>query len=145
MSEVDEFLARVMPRQHEADTALHNGDARPRKALWSHHNPVTVLGAARTVTGWPDVEQLFDWLGGNFSNCESYQCEVIAAGASGDLGFVVGHERTTVSIAGEPPSSYELRVTLIFRKEAGEWKEIHRHADPWPDTAGAKEQLARLR
>ena len=145
MSEVGQFLAQVMPRQHEAEIALHNGDAGPRKALWSHHSPVTVLGAAKTVSGWPDVERLFDWLAGNFSNCESYHCEVIAAGASGDLGFVVGHERTTASVAGQPPSPYELRVTLIFRREAGEWREVHRHADPWPNTAGAQEQLARLR
>jgi len=145
MSEVDQFLAQVMPRQHEAEIALHNGDSGPRKALWSHHNPVTVLGAAKMASGWPDVEKLFDWLAGNFSNCESYQCEVIAAGASGDLGFVVGHERTTASVAGQPPSPYELRVTLVFRREAGEWREFHRHADPWPNTAGAQEQLARLR
>lgn len=33
--EVDKFLAAVLPLQHEADTALHTGDAKPRKALWS--------------------------------------------------------------------------------------------------------------
>jgi hypothetical protein len=62
MSEVDEFLSAVLPRQHEADLALHNGDALPRKMLWSHGDPVSVLGAAKTVSGWPEVEGLFDWL-----------------------------------------------------------------------------------
>ena len=64
MSEVDEFLAAVLPVQLEAETALHNGDAEPRKALWSHTAPVTVFGAAKTVSGWREVEQLFDWLAG---------------------------------------------------------------------------------
>lgn len=144
MSEVDEFLAAVLPVQLEAETALHNGDAAPRKALWSHTSPVTVFGAAKTVSGWREVEQLFDWLAGNFSNCQSCDCEVIAAGASGDLGYLVGHERTTASVGGHEPTPYELRVTLIFRREGGKWKEVHRHADPWPETKGAHQQLARF-
>ena len=145
MSEVDEFLAAVLARQQEADTALHNGDPAPRKALWSHGDPVSVFGAARTVSGWTEVERLFDWLAGNFSDCESYRCEVLAAGASGDLAYLVGHEHTTASVAGAAPAPYELRVTLLFRRELGEWKEFHRHADPWPETHGAQEQLARFK
>ena len=145
MTELDEFLAAVLPRQHQADAAIHNGDAGPRKALWSHKEPVTVLGAIKTVSGRSEVERLFDWLAQNFSNCESYHCEVIAAGVSGDLGYVVGHERTTASVGGEQPKPYELRVTLIFRREGGEWKAVHRHADPWPNSQGAQEQLAQLK
>jgi ketosteroid isomerase-like protein len=144
-SELDEFLAAVLPLQREADTALHTGDANLRKALWSHIAPVTIFGAAKTVSGWVEVEQLFDWLAGNFSNCQSYDCEVVAAGVSGDLGYILGHERTTASVAGEPPTPYELRVTLIFRREGDEWKEVHRHADPWPETHGAHQQLSRLK
>jgi ketosteroid isomerase-like protein len=145
MTELDEFLAAVLPRQHEADAAIHNGDAALRRALWSHNEPVTVLGAAKTVSGWSEVEKVFDSLASNLSNCESYHCEVIAAGVSGDLGYVVGHERTTASVGGQQPKPYELRVTLIFRREGGEWKAVHRHADAWPDSQGAQEQIARLK
>lgn len=35
MSELDDFLAAVLPRQNEVETALHRGDAAPRKAFWS--------------------------------------------------------------------------------------------------------------
>ena len=145
MTEVDEFLATVLPLQHQADTALHNGDAGPRKALWSQKDPVTVLGAAKMASGRSVVEQLFEWLATNFSNCESYQCEIIAAGVSSDLGYIVGHERTKASVAGQQPTPYELRVTLVFRREDGEWKEVHRHADPWPGTLGAQQQLTRFK
>ena len=144
MSEVDEFLSAVLPRQHEAELALHNGDAGPRKMLWSHKDPVTVLGAARTASGWAAVEALFDWLASNFSNCISTELEVTASGVSGDQGYVVGTERTTASVGGESPVPYSLRVTLVFRRENGEWKAVHRHADPMPGVQSTLEQLGRF-
>jgi hypothetical protein len=33
VSETEDFLATMIPRQVEAETALHNGDAAPRMAL----------------------------------------------------------------------------------------------------------------
>ncbi len=144
MSEVDEFLAAVLPRQSQADLALLNGDSGPRKMLWSHEDPVTVLGAARTVSGWHEVESLFDWLGSNFSNGDLYELDVTAANVSGDLGYVVGAEHSRASVGGEASAPIELRVTLIFRREDGEWKEVHRHADPIPGIRSTDEQLGRL-
>jgi ketosteroid isomerase-like protein len=41
----------VLPRLLAADTALHNGDAAPRKAMWSTTEPVTLFGAAMMTTG----------------------------------------------------------------------------------------------
>jgi len=113
--------------------------------LWSHKDPVTVSGAAKTVSGWPEVEGLFDWLASNFTNGTSYELEVAAAGVSGDLGYVVGPEHSMASVAGEGPARIELRVTLIFRREHGEWKEVHRHADPIPGIQSTLEQLARFK
>ena len=145
MGEVDEFLEAVLPRQRQADLALLNGDSRPRKVLWSHEAPVTVLGAAKTVSGWAEVESLFDWLAANFSNGTSYELDVTAAGVSGDLGYVAGAEHSKASVRGEAPAAIALRVTLIFRRENGEWKEIHRHADPIPGIRSTHEQLGRFR
>ena len=55
---------------------------------------------------------------------------MIAAGASDDLAYTVGFEHTTASVRGGPPSAYVLRVTTVFHRENGEWKVVHRHADP---------------
>jgi ketosteroid isomerase-like protein len=145
MGDSDELLAAVLPRQRQAELALLNGDTGPRKLLWSHKDPVTILGAARTVSGWPEVESLFDWLASNFSNGALYELDVTAAGVSGDLGYIVGAERSSASIGGEAPATIALRVTLIFRREDGEWKEVHRHADPIPGVRSTHEQLDRLR
>ncbi len=83
MGDVDEFLAAVLPRQRQAELALLDADSGPRKSLWSHKDPVTILGAAKTVSGWPEVETLFDWLASNFSNGALYELDVTAAGVSG--------------------------------------------------------------
>lgn len=143
LGETEDFLGSVMPQLREADTALHNGDASPRMAMWSHNDPVTVFGALLSVSGWDEVGRAFEWLASRFSN-GSYDYEVTAAGASGDLGYIVGIEHTTASVGGAPPEAYELRVTTILRREDGDWKVVHRHADPIPDSDAARRQLARI-
>ncbi|MBT2531508.1 nuclear transport factor 2 family protein [Arthrobacter sp. ISL-48] len=133
MDDVDAFLEDVMPGLTEADTALHNGDAEPRKGLWSRSDPVTLFGAAMTKIGAEEVASSFDFLAARFSNCASFEYQVIAAGVSGDLAYVVGAEHTTASIGGGPPSPFALRVTTIFRRDGGVWRIVHRHGDAFPD------------
>ena len=132
---VDEFVADVLPRLTAADTAMHDGDAQPRKSLWSRTEPVTLFGAAASDVGRFAIEGRGDRLGTRFSDCRSFDYEVVAAGVSGDLGYLVGTEHTTASIGGAPPVSYSLRVTTVLRREDGEWRVVHRHADRAPDSA----------
>jgi ketosteroid isomerase-like protein len=144
MADVDDFLAAVLPRLTAADTAIHNGDAGPRIALWSRKDPVTLFGALQTTTGWREIAPIFEMLASRFSNCESFEYEVIAAGVSGDLAYVVGVEHTTAAVSDAPPQAYALRVTTVFRREDGEWRVVHRHADPVPDSESTHAQLGRL-
>jgi ketosteroid isomerase-like protein len=141
VTETEEFLASMLPLLEAADTALHNGDAGPRKAMWSRTEPLTLFGAAMMTTGWPQIEATFDVLEQRFSDCTSFEIEVVAAGASRDLAYLVAFEQTTASIGGAPPVPYSLRVTTIFRREQGEWKIVHRHADPLPTDAAARDHL----
>jgi ketosteroid isomerase-like protein len=131
MTELDSFLDAMLPQLTAADTALHNGDARPRKALWSRQDPITLFGAAVTTRGWDDINSTFDWLATRFSNCTAFDYRVTGAGISGDLAYLVGLEHTTASIGGDPASPYVLRVTTIFRREDDAWKIVHRHGDPY--------------
>jgi ketosteroid isomerase-like protein len=132
MSDLDDFLATTLPRQVEAEEALHNGDPAPRLAMWSTQDPVTVLGAVQSASGWDEVSRLFRWLGSGFSDCTSYRFELVAAGVSGDLAYTVGYEHTSVSWDGVPMEPYILRVTHAYRREDGEWRIVHRHADAPP-------------
>jgi ketosteroid isomerase-like protein len=48
-----------------------------------------------------------------------------------DLGYVVQIERAKAKIgAREEITPYAVRATNIFRHEDGDWKMVHRHADP---------------
>ena len=100
---VEEFLAAVLPRLTEADTALHNGNPDLRRAMWSHKDPVTLFGAVATKTGWDEIGPTFDWLASTFSNCESFEYEVVAAGVSDDLAYNTGIEHATASVGGGAP------------------------------------------
>lgn len=136
MSELDDFLADVLPRQIAAEEALHNGDATPRLAMWSTQNPVTLFGALTSKRGPDEVSQTFRWLASRFSACTSYRFELVAAGASGDLAYTVGYEHSALSVDGVPAEPYTLRVTHVYRRENGEWKIVHRHGDRLPVDQG---------
>ena len=47
------------------------------------------------------------------------------------MAYTVGYEHARASVNGEP-RQYSLRVTQVYRREDGEWKVAHRHADTLP-------------
>src|SRR5215211_2632450 len=100
MTDRDDFLAWVKTALYEAELALHNGDAAPRRALWSRNEPVSVLGAWRNAHGQHELDELFSSLGKSFSDCTSYAFELQA---------------------------YD--VAQVYRREGGEWQVAHRHGD----------------
>ena len=131
MSERDDFLRWARSDLRDAERALHNGDAAPRFAIWSRNDPVTVLGAWRSASGHQEVSDLFRQLESTFSECASYSHDIIAADVTGDMAYTVGYEHTQASVNGEP-RKYTLRVTQVYRREDGQWKVAHRHADTLP-------------
>jgi ketosteroid isomerase-like protein len=124
----DEFIAWTESRLRDAETALHNGDPGPRLMLWSTREPVSVMGAWLSGTGQEDVRDLFRTLAETFSDCTSHVYEIVAADVIGDMAFTTGYERTQAVVNGER-RRYVLRVTQAYRREAGEWRVAHRHAD----------------
>jgi ketosteroid isomerase-like protein len=128
MTDRDDFLAWVASALYEAELALHNGDAGPRRALWSRNEPVSVLGAWRNAHGQRELDELFTLLAASFSDCTSFAFELQAYDVIGDMAFTAGLEHTSTSVNGEP-RTYTLRATQVYRREGGEWKVAHRHGD----------------
>ena len=112
MTDTKQFLDEMMPRIHQAETALHNGDAGPRFEMWSHTDPVTVFGAAFNPIGWAEVGPMFEKLASRFSNCSSCEWEMVAADVGDDFAYLLAIEPTTASVGGSEPTPYILRRTL---------------------------------
>ena len=91
-----------------------------------------MLGAMKDVIGPEEARQVFRWLATRFSNLTDYRFELEAAGASGDLAYTLGYEYISFSMDGGPVQPITLRVTHVYRREDGEWKIVHRHADSLP-------------
>jgi ketosteroid isomerase-like protein len=132
MGDRDDFLIWVKTTLYDAELALHNGDPAPRRALWSSSDPVSVLGAWRNAVGQEELDELFTALGKSFSDCTAYAFELQAYDVVGDMAYTAGLEHTSGSVDGQP-RTYTLRATQVYRREGGEWKVSHRHADTVTD------------
>ena len=131
MRQHEEFVIWVHTVLRDAEVAVHNGDASPRRAIWSRNDPVTVLGAWKNASGQAELDELFAHLAASFSDCTSYEFELLEAEVFGDVAYTAGFEHTSASVNGVP-STYTLRATQIYRREDGEWKVAHRHGSAPP-------------
>jgi ketosteroid isomerase-like protein len=93
---------------------------------------VTVLGAWKNANGQQELDELFDRLSGTFSDCTSYEFELLEAQVRGDTTYTVGFEHTSTSVNGVP-RTYTLRATQIYRREDGQWRVAHRHGSAPPE------------
>jgi ketosteroid isomerase-like protein len=123
-------LHRAVDRLAEASEAFLNGDHTAIADHLSTTPDVTLFGGfGATATGRDAVIERLAWASARFrSGTLTY--EPIASGSSGRLGYAIGIERGTATIAGtDEPRPIVLRVTHLFRLEDDRWRVIHRHAD----------------
>jgi len=108
--------------------------------MTSRQDPVTLFGARVPLRrGSDEVSDALRWLAGRWSDVSDSRFDLVAAGVSGDLAYIVGFEHIANSVLGDPVEPYTLRVTHVLRREDGEWRIAHRHADrvPADQTASA--------
>ena len=121
-----EFLSRV----DNAQVQLQQGVPEPYKALWSHRDDITLAGGfgGRIEQGWTQVSKRLDWAGSNFVDGRN-EIHRLAFSSSGDVGYLVQTEHVMFKTPAALTSERNYRVTMLFRRENGEWRIIHRHAD----------------
>jgi ketosteroid isomerase-like protein len=126
-AEFDAMLARVDGAQLE----LQNGSPQAFKSLWSRADDITLAGGfgGSVEKGWDQISRRLDWVGAQFSK-GTHAHQRIVSGVSGDLGYVVQTEQIRFHVPGQASATMrDYRVTMLFRREAGGWRIIHRHAD----------------
>jgi ketosteroid isomerase-like protein len=124
-----EFLARF----EEGTSRFINGDPTLWKANASQRDDVTIMGAwGAAEVGWDEAGARYDWAAARFlESGAKVNVEYLASGVSGDFAYTIANEHSEALIVGQDKlAPMALRVTHLFRLEDGEWKLIHRHADP---------------
>jgi ketosteroid isomerase-like protein len=125
-------LGAFLAQYHRALDAFFGGDATLAKALYSHGDDATLANPfGPVVTGWRQVEPTMDRAASNYRDGKATRFETIATCVTPGLAYLVEIERFEAKIGGgEQIASGALRVTSILRPEHGDWKVVHRHADP---------------
>ena len=109
------------------------GNPEPVKKLFSHRDDVSLANPlGPPAHGWEQVAQTIERAASNLTDGEFLGAEIIERNITPELAYAVWLERATAKVGGEEDIfvPIALRVTMIFRPEDGEWKVVHRHADP---------------
>ncbi len=110
---------------------LVEGRPDPFKALWSHADDVVIMGAfGGYERGWEEVGARLDWASKGIAATDR-SVENVVTVVNDDLAYTVDLEHMTRHI-GDHPQPRTLRCTQAYRREAGEWKVVLRHADELP-------------
>ena len=127
----NENIADLAARSTRAYTALMKGDAVTYAAIMKHTQDFTLMQpfGGKVVHGFEASPEHLARLGGFFKNGDFKQ-EVIQSISSGDFSVLLTIEHQSVEVGGLAQQEWPLRVTLVFRREGGEWLLAHRHADP---------------
>jgi ketosteroid isomerase-like protein len=125
-------LAQAIEHYHRAVDAFVKGDPEPQKKMLSHRDDVTLANPlGPPARGWSEVEKTLERAVSYLREGESKNFERISGYAAADLAYIVEIERAQAKVGGaDELAPISLRVTTIFRREDGEWKVLHRHADP---------------
>lgn len=123
---------QAVEQYHQALDAFVRGDPGPDKKLFSRRDDVTLANPlGPPAHGWSEVEKTMEAAAAWLREGEPIRFERISGYAAADLAYIVEIERTQGKIRGaEDTVSMSLRTTTIFRLEDGQWKIVHRHADP---------------
>ena len=125
-------IQQVVGKYHSACDEFSRGDSVPVKMLFSHRDDVTLANSfGPAVRGWANVSEALDFASSRFKEGGVTGFEQIAMYDTHELVTLLEVENWKGKVSGrQDESTFVLRVTSTFRLEDGDWKLIHRHADP---------------
>ena len=127
----EQEIAKVLERTEAASNSWMQGVWSGYRSIVAHDEDVSIYGpfgggAASGFAAWDAIGQTATK---QFRHGQS-KIKLVHAYASGDLLVLVLLEEQSGEIGGVTNQPWSLRVTQVYRREAGEWLVIHRHADP---------------
>jgi ketosteroid isomerase-like protein len=123
--------AELVRRSAEANAALLRGDVARYRSLVTLTEDFTLFSpfGGRPTRGAEMTEARWESMGRFFAHGTLRQ-EVVETYATAEMVVLAVIERARGEVGGLPAQDWPLRVTLVYRREGGEWRLAHRHADP---------------
>jgi ketosteroid isomerase-like protein len=127
----DGGVGEAMARLRAAMNAVVTGDARAMKALCSHRDDVTSFyGWGGYEKGWDQVSRRWDWAAAQFKGGGPVRYQELTTVITAELAYTTAIETIRTGLDGlAEPTEWSNRVTHVFRREDGEWRLVHRHAN----------------
>jgi ketosteroid isomerase-like protein len=128
-----EDVDRLIERFRLSMDGFLKGDPEPTKRVFSHKDDVTLANPyGPPARGWDEVAKVTEHAASQVRDGQMTGFKTITKYVTDELAYVVWIERPKAKVGGsEEITPFALRVTMIFRpEEDGEWKIVHRHADP---------------
>ena len=131
MAAADDF-EEVLEQYHLALDEIMKGSAEGYKRVYSRRDDVTLANPfGPPARGWDEVAPILERAASHYRDGEASGFENVAKYTTAELAYTVEIERCQAKVEGrDDVRPIAVRVTTIFRSEEGEWKVVHRHADP---------------
>lgn len=122
---------QFMKRREQAANAYVNGDAAPIGRLATRVSPATFFGPIwGHVQGAEQLWSTHERGAAQFDAGGASTLEIPQTGADDGVGYWVGLQHATARLRGSAEATpMTLRVTEVSRREDGDRKLVHRHAD----------------
>ena len=130
---VEDEIRQASEQFYEALAHEINGDSGPMMEVWSHGSDVTVMHPlGGRETGWEEVRASWEQAAQAFSEGQVSLVSLVVVPLADDVAYTLGTEHGQAKL-GDETVGIDWRVTNIYRREGGEWKMVHHHADVSPE------------
>jgi ketosteroid isomerase-like protein len=128
----DPEINTLVERATQAHAALMRGDVERHRALVPLGDDFTLMAPFGGQPSHGGVRSNAEWaaIGRFFVNGRDSTLELVQAWRTADMVVLAVIERTHVEVGATALQHWALRVTLVFRRDNGQWLLVHRHADP---------------
>jgi ketosteroid isomerase-like protein len=122
----EDFRKRV----DAAVLAVMNGDSSAWEAIYSHEADATLFGGwgGPGERGWDQLAARWRMVKSRYRS-STLQVERISEHVTPDMAVTVELARGDAKFSDGSSGPIALRVTHVFRREHGQWRLVHRHAD----------------
>ena len=130
-NEPDSTVTALLEKSNQSNAALMRGEIDRYREIVTYSDDFTLMspfggepthGRDLTPDRWAAMGRFFK--NGTFSQ------DIVQTYSSPDMVVLALVEHCTSEVGGLPLQEWQLRVTLVYRREGAEWHLVHRHADP---------------